>query len=189
MLSCLCAEQVGGRERQAEILGREHKTPPLLRGGSQSSAPANCHLEKNTPWVARSFQFSREARNLGFYVISDFQNWLNYFKQHLGQRHVPLAPRCQSRLSSVYFFLPHPPQSEGRSQKLFTSSVLWRGGSTPFFAGTLFATPLSFHSCCGCTRCLTFLPPLQILFTFWGQPECPSPTKPFPDKIHLPPWN
>lgn len=46
MLSCLCAEQVGGRERQAEILCWEHRIPPLLRGGSQSLAPANCHLEK-----------------------------------------------------------------------------------------------------------------------------------------------
>ena len=87
MRSCLCAEQAGGRERHAEILRWEHRIPPLLRGGSQSSAPASCHLEKHTPCVTGSFQFSREARNLGFHVISGFQNWLDYFKQHLGQRH------------------------------------------------------------------------------------------------------
>lgn len=86
-------------------------------------------------------------------------------------------------LTFICVFLPcPPPQSEGRSQKLCTSSVLWRGGRTPFFAGTLCATPLCLHPCCVCTRCSTFFPPVQILFNLGGQPECPSLTKPFPDR-------
>ena len=66
MLSCLCAEQVGGRERQAEILCWEHRIPPLLRGGSQSSAPANCHLEKKYSLGCQIFPIFTRSQKSGF---------------------------------------------------------------------------------------------------------------------------
>lgn len=55
------AEQVGRREKPAGVLHRADRTHTLLKAGSHSSVPANCHPEKNTPCGARSFRRNQKC--------------------------------------------------------------------------------------------------------------------------------
>lgn len=126
----------------------------------------------------------KEKRNLDFYVISDFGNWLKYFKQHLGQTTRLWPPGCPV-FAFICVFLPSSSVRGQDLKALHQFCALARLNHSIFHRCPACHTSASSLTLCLCPRRSSFFPHVQTSFNFQGQPECLSPTKPFSDRYNI----
>lgn len=149
------AEQVGeGGTNGDPVLGTQSSPPPVERWQPflSSRQPPSW---KSTPWAARSFTFSQEARNLDFHVKPDFSKWDPIFQTASGPSYTCLwPPGCWASPSGCFF---PPPSVSGQDPKAPHSSAPWQGWPTPSFIDALPAAPLRLHSRMSLCEMLFFL--------------------------------